>query len=310
MKWNNLIVTLAAAGLAFGLFVGCDGGGGSDGAAGSNVELDSQNVNAFVRSISDELGCQYTAAQSAPLRSMLPVPVSLLKIVANLSIEKADDGTSHLRAIPRESEVVQGNCGGTMTTSATETKISMVFANYCTEAEGTQVHINGGVSMTSSASGNQQTITASTTSPLNVKSTNPSTGEKVDVTVTLSKGRVTMGSDLSNLSVSASSVVITDNTTNQKYTLKNVSIKTTSDGGATFSLTYTDPELGTVTVNGSADENGNGVVTVTGSNGTTATITPVGVGTEGVFSIKTNGADTGTMDCSMVVDDLPPLEVM
>ncbi|MEA1918908.1 MAG: hypothetical protein U9N52_03625 [Campylobacterota bacterium] len=302
MKWSNLIVTLAAAGLVFGLFVGCDGGGSGDGVSSSTTKLDAENVNAFARSISDEVGCQYTAAQAAPLRSMIPIPLSLAKVATNLSIEKSDDGASRLRAIPRESEVVQGNCGGTMTTSGTESKATMTFDNYCTEADGTRVYVDGGISVTSSASGSQQTMTASTTAPLRLKSTNPSTGDSVDVTVSLSDGQLTMGSDLSNLTLSASSVSINDNTTGDKYTLSKVSIKT-SESGTNFSMTYTDPELGTVVITGTSDADGNGTVTMKGADGTTATITPGA--TEGVFSIKTNGSTTGTMDCSMVVDDIP-----
>jgi len=298
--------------LGLGLFFGCDSGSSDgSGATSTSAELDTQNVNNFAKKISNEMGCTYTElteSTAATLRGMLPL--QMVSIVANATDIKGkltEDHTLSLRAL-RDVETTSGDCGGQMITTSNEStgSISYVFDNYCNgELTGANTVINGAVDMTVAQGSNAMVINASTTQPIRVTTVNPETNENVDVTLGLTGGKVTVNTvngeltldENLNVSLSASSGYITDNTTGEKYSGSNLSAQV-ANGVTQFSATYTDPDLGTVTVSGTGNQDGTATINVAGSGGTNAQFNETAA--EGVFSVTTNGTASGTMDCSMV----------
>ncbi len=306
MKPIKLIVVLAAATLTMGLIVGCGGGGSSSNTA-ATAQLSPQNVNKFVQSVSDEVGCSYEPTQTAPqlrgVDTFLPVK-QLTKDVSDILDQNGLD-TNNLKNL-REPQVTQGSCGGTLTTTSSDGKsATYAFNNYCNEStDGVKSYINGSMALSTSSSGESMTFNFSANS-LNVKSTNPNTHESVNVTTSITGGR--FYSSNGNLSVSAdnttgtktltiSKISIKDNTSGESYTFQNVSVNMNGPS-TTFSSTYTDPDLGVVTISSSGDVNGkNGTVTITGAGGQTAEIKS---GSNGLFNVTSESKVVGVMDCSV-----------
>lgn len=292
--WTSLSMTAAAL-LFTGMVVGCGGGGGGGGGdTAGDAELSSENVGAFVNMLSDEAGCTYNGVQSASART--------LPILDNAEAAKFVVMEAYLAKTPatasRATEVIYGDCGGSATTTGDETTATMSFSNYCSgDYGGVTTTLNGSIRLSQSQTQTSATLIASTPTPLNVKAENPNTDENVDVTVALDNGRLTLN-ESGATTVTATSLKIDDNINDDTYTIKNLDAVMSGDGSAVVSATYIDPELGTVDVTGTTDANGNGSLTVTGANNTSSTITSTG--TEGVYSVTTNGSYTGTMDCSSV----------
>lgn len=290
MKKMHAFYTSAAALLLSGFLIGC--GGGSDGGSGSSgdAELTSENVSGFVNMVSEQAGCTYSDNQAAAVRdSSLLIDVAVARDVIKSTYDaKMADG-----AMPRETETIYGTCGGSATQSSTNTVLTMTFDEYCSEDYGgTTTTLDGSLKMTASQSG---TVTISTPSPLNVVTNNPNTDETVDVTVDVNNAKITIDQD-GSIEATASSITMTDNINNDTYAIKDAQASVASDGTIAFSATYTDPDMGSVDVSGTANQDGTGTMTVTGANGTTATI--VSTSEYGVYEVQTNGESTGSMDCS------------
>lgn len=291
MKKMHGLYTSAAALLLSGFLIGC-GGGSDGGGSGNDAELTSENVGAFVEMVSEQAGCEYTANQAAAVRdSSLLIDVAVARDVIKSTYDaKMADG-----AMPRETETIYGTCGGSATQSSTNTALTMTFDEYCSEDYGgITTTLDGSLMMTASQSGSS-TLNISTPSPLNIVTNNPNTDETVDVTVDVNNAKLTVNQD-GSMNATASSIKITDNVNNDTYEIKNAQASVGSDGSIVFSATYVDPEIGSVDVSVTANQDGTGTVTVTGANGTTATI--VSTSEYGVYEVQTNGETTGTMDCS------------
>ncbi len=304
--------------LSLSLFFGCGGGdsssGGSSGAP--SAELNEENVNDFVEKISNEIGCTYTEenpGRAVSLQGMLPLQMVSVVIKATNIRDKFDGShTLDLRAL-REVETESGDCGGYMITTMNEDtgSITFEFDEYCSgELTGVQTVIDGEARITMEEGANDSiVINASTTKPITIVTENPETGENVDVTISLTGGKVTINTvdgqlSLENLNVklSASSGYIADNVTGEKYSGSDLSA-TLADDSVEFGATFTDPELGTVTVSGVVEmdvdsETGTGTITVTGAGGTNAEFKTTQQ--EAVFSVTTNGEPAGTLDCSQI----------
>ncbi len=312
MKRSKLLLNLTAATLAMGLIVGCGGGGsssggGNSGSTAATAQLSPQNVNKFVQSVSDEVGCDYTPTKTAPQLRGADTFVPVKQLAKNVSdmLEQNGLGTDNLKNV-RETQVTQGSCGGTMsvTTSSNGKSGTYSFNNYCNESTvGVKSYINGSMAVSTSTSGEAMTLNFSADS-LNIKSTNPNTHESVNVTTSITGG--SFYSSNSNLSLSTdnttgtktltiSKISIKDNTAGKNYTFQNVSVNM-NGSSTTFSSTYTDPDLGVVTISSSGDVNGkNATVTIKGAGGQTAVVKS---GSNGLFNVTSEGKALGVMDCS------------
>ncbi len=310
MKSSNFIISLVATSLSIGLLVGCGGGGGSsDGTP--TAQLSPTNVNKFVKSVSDEVGCTYTQSQNAAQLRSVDSYFPIKTVVMELSTALKDRGiySSNLRVALRESKVVQGACGGTMTlnSSADEKSGSYIFNNYCSTTDnGTRSTIDGKLDLSTSSSGSAMTINFSTPTPLHVVSQNPNTGKNVDVVLNVANGKFYSSDGLTDATsskgtktLSIGSVSIKDNASHESYSFRNVSVNM-NGSSTTFTASYADPDLGVVTISSSSGDlnSKNGTITISGAGGNKALITS-GT-TEGVFNVTSGGSRLGTMDCSTV----------
>jgi hypothetical protein len=258
-----------------------------------------ESVDKFAVSTSDQLGCTYTSNKSAhvlrnsQLASNLPsAQKALLAILSELSTY-----TQPRSASERADQNMAGDCGGSMTSSLTESAINISFSNYCTEkVGGVQTTLNGSIDVTMNESGGKSVITASTPTPVRIKSTNPETSEPIDVTVDLKGGKLTETSEDCAI-LTATSVKVTDHISGDVFSATNISINTCDNGNITFSATVTFPDVGTTNIAGSVDEDGIGTITMTGSDGSVTTITSTD---EGIYTVTANGTQTGVMDCSNI----------
>jgi len=157
--------------------------------------------------------------------------------------------------------------------------------------------IDGKLSIAMSESSGGMVMSASTSQALHIQTTNPNTAESLDVTLTLDSGKLVLNEDES-MSVTAKKVVIKDNALNETYTISNLSLSSSANGNVTMSANFTDPEMGTVSLSASGNqEDPLGMSITMSSGGSTAVITPIDE--NGVFSVTNNGTRIGTMDCSM-----------
>jgi hypothetical protein len=316
MRHLKLMLVLMLAGVGLSLLVGCGSGGTSDATVTQTAQLSPQNVNNFVESVSNEIGCSYTETQSAPLlrgeNTFLPIKKVFIEVSDMLKIQGVD--TSNLRKEFRKTQTVNGECGGTITTvtSADGKSVSYSFVDYCNESSGgTQSIVNGGIAISTSASGGSVTVGFSTSSPLNMKSVNPNTNERVDVTLAISggsfyssDGSFTLEDEGTSSSkiLTISSISIKDNVSGESYSFQNVRVNM-NGSSTTFTASYTDPDLGVVTISSNGDLNTkNGSITISGANGQSAVITSSS--TEGIFNVTSDGSTLGVMDCSTVSTSL------
>jgi len=318
MKAFNVVGGLLTV-LTLGLFIGC--GGGSSGGGTSNVpaaatsELTAENMNGFVRKVSDKFGCEYTenaANKAVILRKENSIAVAMESAVRNIIDGKLNQALRALRTT--ETETTDGDCGGKLITTTNEDTGTMYldFQNYCNgEVTGEQTVINGAIDAKMTGEEGLVVVTASTAKVLNVVTTNPD-DKKVDISISLDSAVITIKGTISfddleslDVRVTVKSGSITDNTAGLSYSGKNL-IATYKNGETEFSATFTDPDLGTVNVSGDMDENEQATINMVGSGGSNAKFSTSSQ--EGVFTVSTNNKVTGTMNCP--VSDLPSLEAL
>jgi len=323
MKVSKLVMLLASVGLVFGMMTGCGGGGGSSNVGGSTppptppaAGLDGQKVNETATQLAETVGCDYTtvtAAQSGKLNAAL----SYKAVGALKSVFESDSVLKNVldaSISAKTSDVANGTCGGSylLETDLDESgagTIDITFDHYCDDSTvGVATTLNGSLNIVlAQTSETSMTITASTGTPLNIKTTNPNTSENADVTIDLQNGEVVINTDasdnLTTIGLTASSVTVTDNITGQSCTFSNVDVQIDMlTQAATFSATVQcTGDTGSINVSGTADATGQVAITVTDENGKQGTLTSTDV--EGVFDVSFDGAPLGTMDCSMV--DVP-----
>jgi hypothetical protein len=331
MKAFNILGSVLLV-LGLSLFVGCGGDSGSGGGAsnpsggtstptgGSANALTTENINDFARGISNKLGCEYTEGTSvnSNVSSVAPLPgggghilpAAMRNLISNVVDvdESLNQNVSSKLRLSRETETIVGDCGGKIvaTTGKATGEATYVFKDYCNgKLTGERSVINGAIGLKTTQSDGLLVIKASTTQALNIVTTNPETDENVNVTIKLSDGVITVKGAISldnlkalSIRLTAASGSITDNTTGLVYQGENL-IATLNNGVTNFSATFTDPELGKVTLSGSASENqDDDVINIVGSGGSNAKFTTTAQ--EAVFAVTTNNKPVGTMDCSMV----------
>lgn len=329
MKMRKFVMLMASLGLVFGLMTGCGGGSSSDGdvtqpPAPPVAGLDDQKVNETATQLADTLGCDYTTvatAQSGKFNAAFSYKaVGALKSVLESDSVLKTVMEAYISA--KTEETVPGSCGGSYLmvteedTSGTGGTIDITFDNYCDDTTvGVATTLNGSLNIVlAQSSETSLSITASTGTPLNIKTTNPNTSDNIDTTIDLQNGEVVINTDatsgdLTTIGLTASSVTITDNVTGESCTFTNVNVQIDmATQSATFAATVncTGTDTGSIDVSGTADATGQVAITVTDENGKQGTLTSTDV--EGVFDVSFDGAPLGTMDCSSVeVPELPVL---
>lgn len=284
------------------LLVNCGGGGSSPDSASAKGALSEQSVDNFAASISEELGCSYSDTGSAQgAVEKMGLLAAQRTVLSAFSSTKTATIPTRQKASAREcSSPMAGDCGGTATICSSGESIIADFSKYCTQDYGgVTATLNGKVTIgISQSQDGSATYSASTQSPLNLKSVNPNTDENVDVTISVSNGVATKAASECGMHIKADSVSISDNIAKKQYSAKNVDVVVNDQCVATIEADYTDPQIGSVHVSGTSDNSGNSTVTLTDAKGSTATFSS-GSGNN-VFTITTNDNESGTMDCSAV----------
>ena len=300
MKARKLWMSIAAAGLVFGMMTGCGGGGGSDGGSGGGGDTPDtgftpEKIDTQVGQIADQLGCDYSkgaAAQST--QKSITLSLKTTKIIGSVIENKKD------LPIIAESMTEEGNCGGSMTVNGDDTSANYQFDNYCTKDPdtGIQVELDGSLALTVNEA--EKTITASTPSALTVTSNNPNTGEDVSVTVDLDKATVLVMED-GRMKITITSLTIKDNNEGKTFGISGFTANIDQNTGEmSFNGKLDNPSLdvGQLSVKGNLNsENGTGHVTATDQKGVKVELTTTS--TEGVLDVVYDGAPLGKMDCSM-----------
>lgn len=328
MNVRKFLMLIASIGLVFGMMSGCGSSGGSGGGSGSSggnsssngggTGLDEQKVNQAAAQMADTLGCDYSTivtTQSEKLNMALAYKAAgAIKTAMNRENILNPAKTTQRSRDARDTQEIAGDCGGTLVmdtqedTSGTSATYDLTFKNYCnSETTGVETTLNGTLHIVASqTSETSMKITASTGTPLNIKATNPETGEKTDATIDLKGGNVLLTMDASGnmtrMKITASSIKLTDNVNGEAATITNLIADVNMQTQATtFSATVstTGNDIGKLSVSGTAnDSTGQVSLEVIDENGKKAMLESTN--TEGVFDVSLDGAPLGKMDCSMV----------
>jgi len=318
MKARRVLILMASLGLAMGLMTGCGGSSnqGDDNGGGIPVKpagLNNAKVNATATKLATTLGCDYTpvTAQASATVNMI-LPYQTIEKVKTLMVQKdmVFRMKEAVRTTKQDTQVTPGSCGGTLTTitNTIEGKggtIDLIFDHYCDDKQvGTKTVVDGSVHTEISQSTNQTVVQVSTSKPLNIKSTNPNTKEKMDVTIALQDGELTLNGDIhtmDTLHITVKSINVTNNITAESCTATNIVMDINNKKVTTFSADVDchNKEMGPLKVKGKFDaESGEGIVEVTDVNGKKGRLKSTG--TEGLFEVSFEGVKQGNMDCSMV----------
>jgi len=281
---------IASLGLVFGLMTGCgSSGGSSDSGDHSDGGITVDKVNDQMGSIADDVGCTYTEITSAKkLQPDVVLSIKTTKIIGKVIESKKE--------LPMIAGTEAGNCGGSVT-MPDDFFGDFVFDNYCYQDEDSSARINvdGSLNVGTNDAGN---FTASTLSPLRIRSTVPDTGENVDVTIQLDRGVLAINDD-GTYTITANSVRVNDNITGDVYTATNLSVHTDGHIANFTGVLNPGTDTGELYIRGSVNiDSQQGTITITDSDGVVVIITTTGV--EGVFNVTYNGAPLGIMDCSMI----------
>ncbi len=317
MKMHKLLMLMASTGLIFGMMTGC-GGGSSDGGIVLIPEapvptlsptpvptpvptlpptgLDPEDVNGNLENIAAELGCDYTAnAKAKSVELNIPLGLKTANLIKDIVVVNSRNakevGTPAIMA-----KVVDGSCGGNITIPDEGMIGTFTFNDYCIDSDELNGTINGSLSVASGESAG--TIIISTPTPITIKSTNPSTGENVDVTLDMDEVVISQFAD-EHIEIDIKSLTVNDHVQGTGYSIENFHANMT-DSLITFNGTFNNPVVtGTVQVIGSANiETKEMTMNATDENGDVVTLESTDV--EGVFDASFNDELLGIMDCSMV----------
>jgi hypothetical protein len=310
MKRIVLASSLLIGMVGVGLLVGCGGGGSNDKSNNNNngnssAALDMRSVETVGQNIAELVpGCVFTSNTVATTLNMHNVRAykavySTLTTPVKQTRQAGQGGT------------MQGTCGGTITTSGTESNMQFTFNNYCTGGENIHTTINGTLSATINMQGsgeNQVLQSASvSTGSAGIKTTTVENGIQTTESLYLNALEYTAGNP-NRLTINELKITSTEEGT---YRLTNVEINQYGDpetGTVEIkSATYYDPEIGAVTLSTSQlpiGENATGPGSFTISrNGESATFKTNDI-SSAKFDVVQNGKTIGALDCSATLTEI------
>lgn len=307
MRKITLVSAIAATVLGMGLIVGCGSSGSSDNNGNNGAALDTRSVETVSQNIAELIpGCVFTSNSAASvmnLRTMNSYKAVYSDIVS-LKQKKATRGV--------EGGTYNGSCGGTVTTSGTDTNMQIVFNNYCTGDAAMHTTIQGTLSASVTMSGEGEdaepvSITASTGSG-GIKTTTVENGTTTTETLYLNGFNYDGRGDPKKLTVTEFKIVSSAEGT---FRLTNVVVNQYGDPETgtveVKNATYYDPEIGAVSLSTSRlpmqeDATGPGWVKIS-RNGQSATFTTDDV-SSGKFDVEQNGQKIGALDCSATLAEI------
>jgi len=335
MKTKLLVTALVTAGLGLGMLSGCGGGGSSSSADAATAELDATTSNTLAVNAADALpGCSYqsdtdvssSAASSAAF-------VMAMQQVNDLTDQLVLMKSANIR-YDLAPEVIEGNCPtnpGSLTITGTHEDgvddMSYVFDNYCLGDDVENLTMDGTADLkdvgTPSDDGPiPQYIELSTgSSGISAVETTADGGPYTHV-VTITDGVFTNANGFDSATaedqngLSADLVSVVDGRSGETFTVTNADISAygtdTTDVYTIKSITYTDPDTGSVTVSTTpivVNADGvmtEGVITVSGANGTSMSMT-LDPEVDNTFNVVFDGETVGVMNCADLASGELPL---
>jgi hypothetical protein len=334
-----LILVLALTPL---FFMGCGGGGGSDdsdngGGATNAAVVDETSVNKSMVFVEETIpGCQMVEATEIAAGVMGSRTISnqsgALVSLFNTLAAARNQTTENLTSIAIEPQIIEGDCGGTMTITSAHldgvTTVTLLCNNFCSPDETTdppgEIKINGKLIV-------KEVGTPSDLGPVISKYTAATEGELTVVTdadqvsLTLNNFAYTFGSPGVEPGVPTQSnpdqvtmgqLTVNFVTQNRVITIANLNATSYESGdndviamsSGRFSISdkgYVDVSTSQPLIMNSDGDLVSGEVVFEGANDNVVTVTSGGE--SGTFSLKLNGEpmDKG-MDCSAIgLDDIP-----
>jgi len=307
------------------VLVGCSGG--SDGGSGDGsvnlTELTPEKAEKFAASAASALpGCEYTSDSAIGGSAEFTSTNMLYKNAVTTTVESKEGTKSSSASVIDER--VEGNCpenpGYYTYKGSHENGVSTLtynFVKYCTGDENESVTISGtaypkSVGEPSDSGPIFQYLQVSsgdmTVIEKSVDGTYTHTLKGKDVKLTDGNGGDTNATQSNPNKLEIGSFNVTDGKSGNGYGVKNVDLSSYPDGENSVTniknITYTDLQTGTISIKSSTplitDADGvivTGDILVTGSDGTSMTMSPYTSVTNG-FGVKVDDEIVGVMDCS------------
>lgn len=329
MKAHKFLMLTASVGLVFGMMSGCGGGGSSDSPDVTLSELTPETVKDMAENVATAIpGCSY-GPNSAMTSSQYLTLVYKSTLVQAIGKKEA--------SIPLLAVDINQNISGTCPTPGFLAirgthengidDLTFTFNNYCLGDDVENITLNGVADVknvgTPSPTGPIPQYTTMSTGSNGIQATEKSSEGTYTHVVKASDLKYTHGNGNNDTTAESPSILtvgslsVLDGKANETYSVSNVNISTydsgTDDVITINSLTYTDPDSGSVNISSTAitvSEAGvimGGELTVTGSNNTSFTVSPY-PSVDNAFGVVIGGETIGVMDCSMVaIPELPEL---
>ncbi|MEA3405732.1 MAG: hypothetical protein U9R28_08340 [Pseudomonadota bacterium] len=329
MKTKLLVTALVTAGLSLGMLSGCGGGGGSsDGdapapAPESEVELNAATSESLAMNAAEALpGCSYvsdtTITSSTTLSSAYAVAI---EHVADLNDQVVSTRTVSTREATPISDTIAGSCPiadpGELTIVGTHEDgvddVTYTFTNFCTGDAVESMTIHGTADGIPSDTGPIPQYTEISTGSSGISLTEVGTEGTFTHVVTLTNARFdnANGDESATVddqnTISADLLSVLDGRSNTTFEVTNANISSyvsdTNDVFVVTNITYTDPETGVVNISTTPiviNEDSvmtSGVITVSGANGTSMSMT-LDDTVENSFNVVFDGETIGVMNCS------------
>jgi hypothetical protein len=290
-----------------GLVIGC-GGSSGDSNDGNNIDgnhaaLDTRSVETVGQNIAELIpGCVFTSNDTVSVMSTHTVE-SYRALYNDLTTLKE---RKHSRVVGSGQASYPGSCGGTMTTTGTDTNMQIVFNDYCTGDATIHTTVKGSLnaSFTMSGSGEDAELTSITASTGSggIQTTTVENGTTTTETLYLNNFRYNGTSNPKKLTITEFKIVSSAEGT---FRLADVDVNMYGDTETgkveVKNATYYDPEVGAVTLSTSqlpiqADATDPGWIKIS-RNGQNATFRTDDF-SSGKFEVEQNGQKIGALDCS------------
>ncbi len=308
MKKITLATTLIVATVGIGTIIGCGGSssGGAKGTGYSQAPLDTRSVETIGGNIADLVpGCVFTGNS---VSTVLDTRTVRGYGIVYDSIAASKNGRQS-RVASGQNQSMPGSCGGTLTTSGSESNVHYSFDHYCTGDATFKTTVNGSVDLQVSKNTNGEITSAKvSTGSSGLSSTTVDNSQTSTEQFYLNDLEYKVGTP-NRLTLKELKI---DSTTEGTYRLTDVAVNQygEADNNGTVEVekaTYYDPDIGAVTLSTSRlpmsdTATGPGWFKLT-RGGKTATFTTDDV-SSGKFDVEQDGKKLGALDCSATLTQI------
>ena len=294
------------------MLTACGGGSGGGSDSTELALLDRNTIDKFGTNFATATpGCDYTS-DTVATATYQPKAVSAYRALID-TVKQRSRSAKYANRVSIYADTQAGDCGGTLVITGEhdngDDDLTYTYTNFCnSDGSGNQTVTNGVFTAfldghpTVSGPVVDKTLISTGNSGVSVVSTID--GEISTNTVYVDKLEFS-GDDSSNTTMKADKIRVDDDGKN--YIVTDFSLAVTENGGSSYmqinSITYQDPDNGTVEISTSVIPIGSGsssaaTITLIGANGTSATFTADDIST-GLYTAKdAEGNIVGALDCT------------